>query len=580
MQTYDQFVDAAFVRIVRQTPEMAARMGLAGLPQFKELAAKLDDRSVAADFARRELLDEIFAEHRRYESGLTPLPQSQPLSRDERLTFEVFDFFLRYLPFEPWAGTAGREFVLHHYPVRHVWGAPADTFNTAINMHSLATVEDAEAFVERLAQLAPVMRDLIAGLEHRHGLGLSPPRAAIAIVRGELEAIIGAGVDDNELLDAFDDKLDEVGLDANGALRQKGRALVDALLRGPLTDLATGLRRLEMQAAEPPGVWRLPRGDEFYRYCLTRETSRTMSPDELYTLGESEVARLRSELEHDVAGLGFGGSDLRGSLGAALRVAANGGDSEAHRSEIVDYYARLLDDTSARIRPLFGKFPRARCVVRPSPRHLEARRTTTYFPASAGGEYPGWLELCVLRELGKAPWARHATAYHEAWPGHHLQLSLAQEASHLSLFRRTFVLAAFLEGWAKYAERLPFETGIDTEPRYELQRKAQELISASNLMLDVGVHDRRWTREQAVTFSMEQALIDRSMAEYLVDRVSVTPAQTTSYMIGLNEVRRLKARMQKDLGERFTLPAFHDRLLGEGALPLSVLRSQFEEAPR
>ncbi len=335
--------------------------------------------------------------------------------------------------------------------------------------------------------------------------------------------------------------------------------------------------QLEAKAAEPLGVWCLPRGEEFYRYTLTRETSTSMSPDEIYALGDAEVARLQDELRRDAAALGFRSANLRDALGAALRVENQSADEEARREEIVRYYANLLDDTVTRIRPLFGMFPKARCIVRPSPRHLEARRTTTYFPASSAGEYPGAVELCVLRELSKAPWARNTTAYHEAWPGHHLQLSLAQEAPHLSLFRRTFVVAGYLEGWAKYSERLPFEAGIDTEPRYELQRKAQELISASNLMLDVGIHARRWTREHAIAFSSERALVDPAMAEYLVDRISVTPGQTASYMIGLNTVRALRTKMQRQFGAKFTLPTFHDRLLGEGALPLSVLEQRFEE---
>jgi uncharacterized protein (DUF885 family) len=142
--------------------------------------------------------------------------------------------------------------------------------------------------------------------------------------------------------------------------------------------------------------------------------------------------------------------------------------------------------------------------------------------------------------------------------------------------RRTFIVAAFLEGWAKYAERLPFETGLDTDARYELSRKAYELISASNLMLDVGIHARRWSREDALNFSAEQALIDRPMAEYLVDRLAVAPAQATSYMIGLSKVRTLRTQMQTARGARFGLPEFHDLLLGEGALPLDVVQRRFD----
>jgi uncharacterized protein (DUF885 family) len=569
MQTYEQFADAAFLRILRQAPEMGARMGLAGLPQLAGLQGQLDDRSLAADYARRDLLDEIYAEHRKFAAA--------SLTAAERLTFDVFDFFLRYVPFEPWAGVAGRDFVLHHYPVRHVWGAPADTFNTAANSHGVRNESDAEAFLERMTHFNGMARDLVEGLQHRDRLGLSPPRAAIAIVRAELEA--SCDVDESEMLTVFRHKLaeSEIAEDRAWTLRLRAREIMQSYLASGHQELIACLRELEAKAAEPLGVWRLPRGDEFYQYVLTRETSTSMTTDEIYALGESEVARLHAELKSDAAALGFGGDDLAASLRAALHVEPNATvDTDAHREEILAYYSRLLEDASTKLRPFFNIYPRARCVVKPSPKHLEARRTTTYFPAASDGSYPGWLELCLLREIGKAPWARHQLAYHEAWPGHHLQLSIAQEATHLPLMRRTFVVAAFLEGWAKYAERLPFDVGVDTEPRYELQRKANELISASNLMLDTGIHARRWTRQQAVQFSMETAFVDRGMAEYLADRISVTPGQTTSYMIGLSEVRRLRAQMQKSTGEKFSLPAFHDRLLGEGALPLDVLRRRFE----
>ena len=148
----------------------------------------------------------------------------------------------------------------------------------------------------------------------------------------------------------------------------------------------------------------------------------------------------------------------------------------------------------------------------------------------------------------------------------------------MPLFRRTFVNGGYLEGWAKYAERLPFETDVDSDPRYELNRKATELLSASNLMLDVGIHLRGWSREDAVAFSMEQALVDRAMAEYLVDRISVTPAQVTAYILGLITVRRERDRAKERMGERFSLMAFHDAILGEGALPLSVMERQLKKS--
>src|SRR5581483_4554165 len=401
MRSYEQFVDEAFVRICRTTPEMAARMGLATLPQFADVRGKLDERSVAADLARRDLIDELFKTHRQH--------AMQSLTASERLTHEVFEFFLRYLPFEPWAGVAGRDFVLHHYPVRHVWGTPAETFNVLANMHPVRDASDADAFIARLTQLETVTRDLIEGLEHRDRAGLSPPRSALAIVRGELNAMLADGVDRSDLIDTFAHKLKAASVASAAQLVSDARKILATYFDGALRALVECLVKLEATAAEPLGVWRLPRGDEFYRYTLTRETSTSMAPDEIYALGEAEVARLQGELRRDVAALGHDFADLRGALGAALHVdGRKSADDETRREEIVRYYSKLLDDAARRVRPLFGIFPNARCIVRPSPRHLEARRTTTYFPASSGGEYPGALELCVLRELDKAPWSRHA----------------------------------------------------------------------------------------------------------------------------------------------------------------------------
>jgi len=306
MQRYEQFVDEAFVRICRTTPEMAARMGLATLPQFANVRGKLDERSVSADLARRDLIDELFKAHRQYANGsLTP---------SERLTFEVFEFFLRYLPFEPWAGVAGRDFVLHHYPVRHVWGTPAETFNVLANMHPIRDASDADAFISRLTQLESVTRDLIEGLQHRDRAGLSPPRPALAIVRGELQAMLADGVDHNEAVDTFTHKLTAASVAASSQRIADAREILGAFFDGALRALVECLLKLEATAADALGVWRLPRGDEFYRYTLTRETSTSMTPDQIFALGEAEVARLQGELRRDVAELGDFGAARRATI--------------------------------------------------------------------------------------------------------------------------------------------------------------------------------------------------------------------------------------------------------------------------
>lgn len=571
MTDYEQWADATFVELLRLTPELPALMGLSRLPAFRDLAGRLNDYSIDGAHERCRALAAAAARHAQFEPrGLAP---AQQLSR------AVFGFLLEYFPFEPWVGMAGESFALHGYPVRHIDGAPTETFGVLTRSHVIGTEADAEQYLERLRGLVPALADLCVGLEYRDQRGLSPPVSALAVVIGELRSLLAAGPATSELATAFGDKLaaaPAISPASRQSFERRAGVQVADLYGGPLPGLLECLERLAARARADIGVWALPDGDDYYRYCLVRQNTTALSPDEVFELGRQEVARLRQELTADVAALGPGGPDLAASIRGLLSGdgAAAAGDAR-EREEILGYYRRLVADVGRRIRPFFGRFPTADCVVTATAPHLEQRRTSTYFPPSATGEQPGVFELCLLRELGRPAWARHNLAYHEAVPGHHLQLTIAQELRHLPLFRRTFLTAGYLEGWAKYAERLPFETGVDADPRYELQRKANELISASNLMLDVGIHSRRWSRESAIAFSREQALLDTSTAEWLVDRITVSPGQTTAYMLGLRSLRGLRDAMRIELGDRFTLPRFHDAVLGEGALPLRVLEESF-----
>jgi uncharacterized protein (DUF885 family) len=521
------------------------------------------------------VLDEVHAAHRSHER--------EQLDARDRLTYDAFEFFLQFMPFEPWAGVRGSEFAWHSYPVRHHDGAPAELFNVMVNFHDVLNVADVDAYVQRLLHLPRVFSDLIAGLVERERRQLSPPRGAIEIVVAEIRSLLQAGPERSELLQSFLPRLhacETLSDEQRQSAEHAARKIVTEFYRRSLPAFADCLEQLAASASTDIGVWHLPQGEDFYRYCIERHTTLPLQPEEVFALGEQEVARLKSELAQEVAAPGFdagiGGAGLREAMERALAAGdVEPRDDAAARAEIVDYYRNLVARTSEALRPYFGVYPRAQCEVRPCARHLEDRRTTTYYPASATGTYAGLLELCVLRELGKPAWTRNHVAYHETYPGHHLQLTIAQESPHLCLFRRTFVTAGYIEGWAKYAERLPFELGVDTDRRYELQRKAFELISASNLMLDVGIHQQRWTRDYSIAFSERTALIDRGLAGYLVDRITVTPGQSLSYMLGLDTIRRLRKHAQEVSGAAFRLPDFHDRILGEGSLPLPVLVRNF-----
>jgi len=564
---YETFTDRAFIKLLRMTPEVIGVMGLSELPEFSDLGGDLNDYSLKGLEDRQTALREIYQQHIAY--------TYEELTSAEKLSYRVFDYFLCYMPFDPWTGVAGEEFSAYAYPVCHVGGAPAETFNLLINFHSIQSIRDADNYLKRLAKLAPMFTDLENVFRYRHEEKLNPPQSSLKIVIREISILLEQGIEQTGLLTTFKQKLSRakgVSLKQASYYCAKAHTILEAFYQNNLPSLLSCLQELSEGADKVIGVSRFDRGGAYYQYCLTRQTSTQFTADEVYALGEVEVARLKSELIKDVRAVGHNGDEFKTTMAKILHENhTQVGSEEATRSDILAHVQRLVRDTKKSMRPYFNLYPNAECEVKATPKYLEMQRTSCYYPPSAVGSYSGILELNLKYELGKPHWSRNNLVYHEVYPGHHLQITLAQENKRLSLFRRTFVNAGFLEGWAKYAERLPYETGVDNDLRYELQRKAVELISASNLMLDVGIHTRNWSRQEAVAFSMDQALIDEATAEYLVDRITVSPGQTTAYAVGLAAFRKHRENACAQLGDAFTLAGFHDILLGEGALPLDVL---------
>lgn len=566
---YARWADATFVALAKLTPQLPAMMGLALMPSFADVAGELNDYSLGGVKARSDALAIAKRQHDRFDKTR--------LSAADALSHAVFTFLLDYFPFDPWIGAAGSGFELHPYPVQHFDGAPSDLFGHLTRAHSIRSEHDADLYLQRISRLKYAVSDLREGLEYRDARGLSPPLNALTIMIRELHDLIAAGPSGCVLVVAFRSLLESAtAIDSRvrTKLAEQAFGIVGELFLDGLPRLLARVERLAVRARTDIGIWALPDGDAYYRHCLTRQNTTQLPADAIFEIGREETARLRTELATAVSSIGTGDTDGRTVISRMNdREAPVTYDSEFERATILGYYQQLVDDVTCRIRPHFGRFPRRACLVIPTPPHLEAHRTSSYYPGSVIDGQPGTFELCMNREIGRPSWERHYLAYHEAVPGHHLQLSIAQELEGLPLFRRAFVVAGYIEGWAKYAERLPFETGIDPDPRCELHRISVELISAANLMLDVGIHHRRWNRQQAIAFMEENAMLDTSMSEYLVDRVTVSPAQATAYMIGLRCIRGLRDDARLAQGVNFNLANFHDAILGEGALPLDLLRS-------
>jgi uncharacterized protein (DUF885 family) len=270
-------------------------------------------------------------------------------------------------------------------------------------------------------------------------------------------------------------------------------------------------------------------------------------------------------------------------LGAALRRLGRdprflypAGDSG--RTRMLADYRAILEDADRRLDPLFDLRPRARLRVEPVPEFKQAGAGTAYYePGSLDGSRPGVFYANLGDPTQSPRWAMRTLAYHEGIPGHHLQLSIAQELRGLPLFRRVIPFIAYVEGWALYAERLALEQGFETDPFDRLGALDAELLRAARLVVDTGIHRRRWTREQGIDYLLRNTGLPDSTAVAEVERYIVLPGQACAYKVGELEIRRLREHARERLGDHFDLRAFHRVVLGHGALPLTILDGLVED---
>ena len=559
--------DATVLAALTETPEVAAQLGVQSLPALSGVRDKLASCSPDALMRRHDMLRD--AERKR---SALDLSAAAP---DAALSGEIFSFFLHYPCFDGWTGTAAADFVFHDYPVKHKDGAHTLALETLTLFHEVKTIDDAETYLARVAALPRVFEEIGESLEETRRRNTLAPRNTLAIVRAEFGALAALAPASNELFGAFANRLEHaesLDLVSQKQFLERAETEIASCTVPAIARLCDTIDAALSDASDDLGVWRLPEGDAYYAYRLKKETTTDFSAEDIHKAGLENVAQLNSAIEVASKRLGRWRGDVATSF-AALGAENIYEDEHAARARILQEHQALMAHMRAALRPHFGAFPARDCIVQACARRLEDKRTTCYYPPSLDGARGGLFELNLAQELAKTPAERRIVAYHEAYPGHHMQLALAQENPHTPLFRRILVNAAYIEGWAKYAETLPFALGLDDDPIAELYRMRAELISASNLALDTGIHAKRWRRDHALDFCMRSTGLGRAMADYLVDRVSVTPGQTCAYKIGLDAMRNLRRTTEEKLGANFPLSAFHDLVLAEGAMPLATLEA-------
>ena len=316
-----------------------------------------------------------------------------------------------------------------------------------------------------------------------------------------------------------------------------------------------------------PGVSALPDGDAYYAYLVRKSTTLDKTPAEIHQIGLDEVKRDEGEMLAIVHKLGF--SDLQ-SFSTALK--ANAKEHPSSAEALLDAYRGHEDVMTAKLPQLFGRLPKAKLEVVAMPAYIERDQAAAFYDeGSPDGRRPGRVGVNTYHFADRSLAPVEAVSYHEGVPGHHLQISIAQEITSLPAFRQHSYYTAYTEGWGLYSERLGKEVGFYQDPYSDYGRLEADIWRAIRLVVDTGVHSQHWTRQQMVDYFHEHSAIDETNVQAEVDRYIGWPAQALGYKMGQLEIVQARARAQAALGSRFDIRAFHDEVIGSGALPLDVL---------
>jgi uncharacterized protein (DUF885 family) len=473
----------------------------------------------------------------------------------------------------------GHEWRRSEYLLTQMGGLHRTVATTLLNRHAIQNRTDADAYVSRLASVKPLMEQLVVELRRQEASGVQPPRFVYPLTTGEAENLIAGrpfqeSEQDSPILADFKRKIAAADIpqtERHALTERAEQALRDSFGPG-YRHLIAHLQESSKAATDDAGVWKLPNGERYYKYLLETYTTLPLTPDELHERGLKEVARIHGEMRKVQAQLGHRGSlhEFFDHIREDPRSYYE--DSAAGRAQYLADANALLEEVRGRQGEVLGRLPKADVVVRAVESWREKSSPKAFYQGPPeDGSQPGvfYINLYDMRAAPKYQLA--AVLYHEAIPGHHVETAVVRELPDLPRFRKFDGVAAFSEGWGLYSELLAREMGLYQDPRQNFGRLSLSLMRAARLVVDTGLHAKRWTREQAVEY------LDRNMPsthydnQREIDRYIVLPGQATSYAVGMMKIVELRERARKELGARFDLKAFHDVVLGSGSLPLSML---------
>jgi len=561
----NNFFNRAFIQFMWDKPEMLTSMGMLEQIGMKSHNAEWNDSSEAADDRDFEFLDEIMATLAEYDED--------DLTEDEMLSVKVLKEML---------GTPeeDRKYRYHNYPVNQLFGLQNQLPRFLDTFHRVETAEDAEHYISRLSKMDTKMEQSMEGILIREQKGITPPAFVIEKSVQIMRDFIEQPAEENVLYVSFKGKLEEAEEITDEQAQEflaAAKNEIENVVYPAYQSYVNYFAELGAKATTDDGVWKLPDGEAYYNYALRGNTTTDMTADEIHNIGLAEVDRIQAEMLEIFTAEGYDASlgvkALFDQLATEERFYYP--DTDEGREQILEDYATIIDEIEEGMAQAFNIRPKADVVVKRVPEFREATAPGAYYnQPSMDGSRPGTFYANLYDIKATPKYGMRTLAYHEGVPGHHFQIAVQTELEGIPEFRKQSGFTAYSEGWALYAERLAWEMGFQTDPYDNLGRLQAELFRAVRLVVDTGIHAKRWTREEAIEYMLANTGITETDVVSEIERYIVMPGQATSYKVGMMELLRLRDEAQEALGDDFDIRDFHDVVLKNGALPLTALREE------
>ncbi len=565
--TIDLFLAREAAKFAFSSPELLSSIRILEPMGITYHNDDLDDSSIASGDALFQQFNDAYSTLITY--------SDDSLSESEQLSKQIMLALLEIVK-------DGEKFRFHNYPLNQMFGVQNNFPSFMDSTHQVHSKGEARDYISRLSKVGVQFQQIMEGLEHREANDILPPKFVIRRVLDEMNDFVATQATENILYTSFTKKLDETDLtDADkDELSQRVASEIESSVYPAYQIFIDYFTTLESKATTDDGVWKLPDGDEYYRLALKFFTTTNYSPEEIHNTGIAEVARIQREilaiLEQEGWDASIGFVEIMNALKDKERFYYP--DTDEGRSKILEDYKAIIADVNSGLSEAFDIRPKAKVDVLRIPAFKEKTAPGAYYQGPPmDGSQPGKF-FANLYDIKATPkYGMRTLAYHEAIPGHHFQIAIQRELEDIPFFRKFVPFTAYSEGWALYAERLAWELGFEDDPYDNIGRLQAELFRGVRLVVDTGIHYKRWTREEAIKYMLDNTGIAESDAVSEIERYIVLPGQACAYKVGMMKILELREKAKSALGDQFDLKEFHNAILTNGSVPLFILEELIDQ---